>query len=203
FQEYLIDSPETPEYAKSVASPSVFVNGKDVAEDRGSHTGKGCRVYYNDGKYEGVPSAESIVAAIQSVPQGNRMLSSLPAAAGSGLSLIPVVACPACWPAYTALLAALGVPFFTLDAAWLTPFLFFFLLLALGFLFFKAKTRRGYGPFWLGVAGVCLIAAGRLLFTPLLYLGSPLLIAAALWNAWPLKSKTPSCPACDVKKKEV
>jgi mercuric ion transport protein len=128
---------------------------------QGNYSGRGCRVYNNDGKFEGMPSVASIIDAIQEASRKKGWLYSLPAVFSVVVALIPVVICPACWPAYTALLAALGVPFFTLDAAWLLPVMFLLLFLTLVFLFYKAKTRRGYGPFSLGLFAVLLIVIGN------------------------------------------
>jgi hypothetical protein len=63
------------------------------------------------------------------------------------------------------------------------------LLVSVCFLAYRAKRRRGYKPFWTGVAASIFILAGKFIFDlPLLFYGGvTLLIAASLWNSWPRK----------------
>ena len=63
------------------------------------------------------------------------------------------------------------------------------LLLSVIFLAYKAKQRRGYLPFWTGLAASLFIITGKYLFDIqfLFYGGVILLIAASLWNSWPKK----------------
>jgi hypothetical protein len=69
-----------------------------------------------------------------------------------GVSILPKLACPACWPADAGLLTSIGLGFL-ISAVYLLPLTAAFLLLALGAMLFMAKARRGYGPFLLGVLG--------------------------------------------------
>jgi hypothetical protein len=77
---------------------------------------------------------------------------------GVGVSLLPKLACPLCWPAYAGLLSSVGLGFL-ISAAYLLPLTAGFLVVALGAMAFKAKSRHGYGPFLLG-----LLAAAAVLF---------------------------------------
>lgn len=61
-----------------------------------------------------------------------------------GVSMLPKLACPACWPAYAGLLTSVGLGFL-ISAAYLLPLTAAFLVLALGAMLFKPKERRGYG----------------------------------------------------------
>src|SRR5579864_1017010 len=67
-----------------------------------------------------------------------------------GVSMLPKLACPACWPAYSGLLASVGLgPL--IRETYLLPLTATFLGLALGVMAFKARERYGYGPFLLGL----------------------------------------------------
>src|SRR5712692_9985151 len=79
---------------------------------------------------------------------------------GVGVSLLPKLACPACWPAYAGLLSSVGLGFL-ISAAYLLPLTATFLLLALGALAFRARQRHGYGPFLLGLAGTVGVLVGK------------------------------------------
>ncbi len=59
------------------------------------------------------------------------------AAPGIGLSLLPKIACPACWPAYAGLLSSIGLGFLIPNRAYLLPLTAIFLAVAVG------DTRRG------------------------------------------------------------
>jgi len=123
-------------------------------------------------------------------------LASLP---GVGATLLPVGACPACWPVYSGILGALGLTFL-LDSAYVLSITLALLCVALLVLGSRAKARRGYGPLILGAA-----SAGMILFfkfvwmiDPLVYIGISSLVIASFWNAWPNKKtkNTGACPRC-------
>ena len=126
--------------------------------------------------------------------------SSLAAVPGIGAALLPVGLCPACWPAYAGLLGSLGLGFL-FEKTYLLPLTAFFLLVAVGALAYKARARRGYGPFFLGLLASAIIVTGKFLLEtqPLVYAGVGILIAASFWNAWPKKKRGTmqgTCPAC-------
>ncbi len=119
----------------------------------------------------------------------------LATAAAVAVALLPKVTCPACWPAYAGLLGALGVGAFNYTP-YLLPLTLAGLAVALWALAFRARTRRGYGPFALGSVGAAVLLAGKfgLQSDGIMYAGIVLLIGASIWNAWP---KRPGpCPAC-------
>jgi hypothetical protein len=113
------------------------------------------------------------------------------------VALLPNLACPACWPAYAALLGALGLSVL-LDTAWLLPLTAVFLVVALGALAYRCRERRDLGPFLLGLAAAGVILTGKFaLQSPAaLYIGAALLVGASAWNAWPRRYPGAACPAC-------
>ena len=129
-------------------------------------------------------------------------LSSLAVLPGIGAALLPVLTCPACWPAYAGLLSALGLNFANYTP-YLLPLTIVLLLVAVGALGYHAVSRRQYGPLSMGIAGSVILVAGKFALDRdlIMYGGIALLVAASVWNAWPRKtgvvcelpSKTTSC----------
>lgn len=115
---------------------------------------------------------------------------------GIGLSLLPKIACPACWPAYTGVLASLGLGSLT-DIRLQLPLTAVFLLIAVGALTFRARQRRGFGPAWVGAAAAIVVLGGKFGFgsDPAMHAGLVLLVAASIWNTWP-RRVAPACPGC-------
>ena len=105
---------------------------------------------------------------------------------GIGVSLLPKLACPLCWPAYAGLLSSVGLGFL-ISARYLLPLTAAFLGLALAALAFRARHRRGLGPFLVGLIASAAILLGKFQWESnvLLYGAAGLLITASLWNAWP------------------
>lgn len=115
---------------------------------------------------------------------------------GIGVSLMPKLICPLCWPAYAGLLSAVGLGFL-IGARNLLVFTALFLIMAVAALAFRARRRRGYGPAVMGAAASAAILIGKF------YLESPatayaavaVLIAASVWNSWPVRD-TAVCLQC-------
>jgi mercuric ion transport protein len=64
-------APDTPGYAKGYGSPTILVDGKDVAGAEPSADADCCRLY-SDGKtgFRGVPPVEQVVVALsKNVPE--------------------------------------------------------------------------------------------------------------------------------------
>ncbi len=119
---------------------------------------------------------------------------SLVALPGVGVSLLPKLACPLCWPAYAGLLSSVGFGFL-ISTKYLLPVTIAFLVLALGALAFRAKNRRGYGPFVLGLLAAVGVLVGKFDWesNPAVYGAVGLLVVASLWNAWPHRVTGASC----------
>ena len=117
-------------------------------------------------------------------------ISSLPALL---IALLPQLFCPACWPAYTSILSSLGIGFINYSPL-LFPLTALSLLVAIGGIFYKAETRRGYYPFFLAIIATAVILIGKfaLEISIALYAGILLLLIASVWNAWP--KKVAVCP---------
>ena len=120
------------------------------------------------------------------VPKGREALLALPGLVGA---LIPKMVCPLCWPVYAGLLSSLGLGF-RLPSRYLLPVTSALLLLSAGTLAFRARQRRGYGPFLLGLAaaGIVLLGKFEVESAGVMYGGVLLLVSASLWNAWPLST---------------
>ncbi len=196
----------SPHYIHAYGSPTVLVNGRDVADNSADADAACCRLYpARDGRFSGVPSVETLATALAVRPADhphlvnvrlNTALSTLPAV---GLALLPKLTCAACWPAYAGLLSALGLGFINFTP-YLLPLTAVFLLLSLALLAYRARSRRGYSPLLLGVVAALIMMVGKFRFdsTLALYTGIALLIGAALWNSWPARKLTadPACPVC-------
>jgi hypothetical protein len=192
----------SPTYVQAFGSPTVLIEGCDVAGASSSENVSCCRVYRSiAGGYSGAPPMELIVAGLKTArpaPAKRRSLTrqTLLAAPGVGFSLLPKLACPACWPVYAGLLSSLGLGFLV-STAYLLPLTALFLLVAVGTLAFRARSRRGFGPFAAGSMAACLIMIGKfsLSSSPMFYSGLALLILASVWNSWPIASRCVCAPA--------
>lgn len=121
----------------------------------------------------------------------------LMAVPGVGMSLIPKLICPACWPAYASIVSSLGLGFLV-GTTYLLPLTAGLLAMTATTLAFRASHRRGYGPARAGSLGAILILLGKFRLDSVVTTstGICLLVAAAIWNAWPRCVESPSCPAC-------
>lgn len=119
---------------------------------------------------------------------------------GIAAALLPNVACPACWPVYAGVLSSLGI-----GSLMNGPYFFLILVMLLGTslvsLGYKATVRRGYVPLMLGLLGSLTILAGKWFEAPSVFQwsGAAALIAASIWNAWPIKQTDDEdrCTSCD------
>jgi mercuric ion transport protein len=105
---------------------------------------------------------------------------------GLGVSMLPKLGCPACWPAYAGVLSSFGLGFL-ISRAHLLPLTAGFLVLALGALAFRANKRCGYGPLLIGLFAASGVLLGKFVWesNPTVYSGIGLLVISSLWNAWP------------------
>ena len=116
------------------------------------------------------------------------------------VSMLPKLACPACWPAYAGLLTSVGLGFL-ISAVYLLPLTVAFLVLALGALVFRAKQRRGYNPLLLGIVASSGVLLGKFVWesNPIMYAAIGLLVVSSLWNTRPRRDKSNqevTCPGC-------
>jgi len=117
-----------------------------------------------------------------------------------GASMLPKLACPACWPAYAGLLSSVGLGFL-ISAVYLLQLTAVSLLLAVAALAFRANKRQGYGPFAVGLVAGSAVLLGKFVWESNLtvYSALGLLVIASLWNAWPLRDmpgEAATCPEC-------
>ncbi len=119
---------------------------------------------------------------------------------GVGVSLLPKLACPACWPAYAGLLTSLGLGVL-ISRAYLLPLTVVFLLLALSAMVFRAGDRQGYGPLLLGIAAAGGVLLGKFAWesNSIMYSSVALLVVASLWNTSSRRGtpKQASCSDCN------
>ena len=205
--EWERSAPGSPAYARNYGSPSILIGGEDVAPMSSTEGSPSCRVYSDGGgSFRPVPSEEALVSRLRSLlregtaptrKEGGARWSSAPAIVAGGAAALPVLACPLCWPAYAGLLSSLGLGFL-IYSRYLLPVVAAVLALSLGSLAFRARQRRGYGPFWLGLASTAMILSGKFAWPSswLLDSGIALLLAASVWNSWPRKTVRQASPAC-------
>ncbi len=193
WQEWEHNDPKSPAYARRYGSPSILVEGEDVAGESASDA-PSCRIYANTkGRNRGVPDATLIRTALEhhmkntSTPPPARRLQLVAMLPAVGAALLPKLTCPVCWPAYAAVLSALGVGFIDYTP-YLLPLTLVFLGATLAMLAWRP--RRGYAPLALGLAASAIVLVGKFLFDSdfAVYAGVALLVAASVWNAWPVRS---------------
>jgi len=199
WREWVQNDPAAPDYARGYGSPTILVNGRDVAGlEPASDAKPACRLYRSAAlATEGAPSVDTIAAHLGQGRTGWRgSFAALPAIAAVAL---PKLTCPACWPAYSGVLSAMGMGFVNYTP-YLLPLTVAFLLLSLIALAWRAGRRRGYGPLFLGLLASIVLLTGKFAYDSdsAMYAGIALLVAASLWNAWPTcRREVASCPACD------
>jgi len=205
WSEWQADAPESPEHVRGYGSPTILVDGEDVAglERNGSAS---CRLYQHPGgAMRGAPDVKMIAAALAAIRSGEGAASdggrsfklNLAMLPGIGAAFLPKVACPACWPAYAGFLSSVGLGFL-LDTTYLLPLTTVFLAIAVGALAYRARRRRGYRPFALGLVAAAVVLIGKFTFESdlAMYAGLAILIGGSLWNTWPRRQLTSACPAC-------
>ncbi len=199
--EVEVNTLEDAERLRFLGSPSVHVDGVDIEPEARTSSAYAfaCRTY---GAGEGVPPRALIVAALQDdhgrVSTGGRLRGAAASFPAMGALLLPVGACPACWPAYAGFLSSLGLGFL-LHEEYLLPVAATLLTIALGTLLYGAGDRRGYRPFILGGAASAVALVGKFMLESdlLLYSGFGLLTVAAVWNSWPRRSENRrTCERC-------
>lgn len=115
---------------------------------------------------------------------------------GIGISVMPKLICPLCWPALAGLLSSVGLGFL-INSRNLLAVTATFLIVAVIALTFRARQRRGYGPAVIGLAASIAVLIGKFYLESfaIMYAALGILIVASIWNSWPVRSPA-SCPEC-------
>src|SRR5260370_27783665 len=115
----------------------------------------------------------------------NRWRQSILAVPSIGVSVLPKLACPACWPAYAGLLTSIGLGFL-ISVRYLLPLTVAFLVLALAAMLFRARDRRDYGPFLLAGLAASGVLVGKFAWDsrPPVYGPIGLLLVSSLLHTW-------------------
>ncbi len=196
-------SPDAPDYARAYGSPTILVDGKDIAGVAPNAGTRACRVYSDArGNLSRTPPIEAICSALfDAAPRKKPVAGHWQAAAASfpavGTALLPKLTCPLCFPAYAAILSALGIEF--LDyTPYLLPLTAIFLAVAITVLALQVRRTGNVIPLILGVAAslIVLFAKFGLEADWLTTAGIIMLIAAIIFGNR-TKSIAP-CPVCVV-----
>src|SRR5713101_3128761 len=176
WQEWDRGAPESPSRVRAYGSPTILVNGQDVANASPSAGANCCRLYVDDGgQLRGVPSVEAITAALSraketmssvaetAVVQKSSWLRTLVVLPVVGTALLPNLTCPACWPAYAGLFSAFGLGFVNYTP-YLLPLTAVFLTLTVASLGHHAKTRRSYKSFVFALLAAVMVIVGKFVF---------------------------------------
>ena len=207
--EWDTTDPTTPDEFREQPSPTIRVNGRDVDTNAPAASGRGCRIYVDGTVSSGVPSVALLVQALHQADDGvslaaasalrpggwQRVLAVLPSL---GIATVPVGLCPLCFAGYVGAFGAMGLGVL-LERRYLMPLAVAALLLALGSLAWRARTRRGYGPLALGVIGALVLWLGQFAANNVAAttLGATTLLIAAAWNVWPRAGQANACAACE------
>ena len=127
----------------------------------------------------------------------NRWRQSILAVPSIGVSVLPKLACPACWPAYAGLLTSIGLGFL-ISSGYLLGLTTAFLVLTLAAMLFRARDRRGYRPFVVAVLAASGVLLGKFAWNsrPAVYSAIGLLVVASLWNTWPRHGTSNEATVC-------
>lgn len=209
WEEWERSDPAAPAYARRYGSPTILVDGRDVAG--GPPTDANCcRLYRTgEGRLQGIPSVKAIASALcEATARGGSFLGSGDLAAWLALipacaaAIVPNLGCPVCWPAYAGFLSALGLGFLVpllMQTRYLLALNLVSLLAVMAALGFGARRRRGYGPLLAGLGGAGLVIVGKFVlgeWDPMVLAGFAVLVAALVWNSWPRRIASPTCPSC-------
>lgn len=198
WKEWDRNSDKAPVYAKKHGSPTILINGVDIMGVEPESGANCCRVYEGSG----VPSVElvssKLMEAANSFPSENSKLFGFLGTAsigpGLGAAFLAKAACPLCYPAIAGFLSSVGLGFL-FKGAYFYVLVALFLGITLFGLGFRAKSRRGYGPLYLGVFGAVIAIVFHYLKNDyVFYIGIGVLVVASIWNLVPLKKQ---CDACN------
>jgi multidrug transporter EmrE-like cation transporter len=202
WREWERSAPDSPEYARRYGSPTILVNERDVGGGAPGAGNAACRIYSDiDGKLSRTPPLEAICTALLTGSTGKpartrwqTVVASLPAV---GTALLPKLTCPLCFPAYAAVLGALGLEFVNYTP-FLLPLTAVFLVVALAMLAVQTRRTGNGHPLLLGIAASAIVLIGKFPFeSEWLTMGGIILLVTAVFFGSRTKSiSVASCPAC-------
>lgn len=205
WKEWERGAPDAPPYVRRYGSPTLLVNGRDVAGLPSSSGSSACRLYPGeDGALQGVPSLELVCAALlggaagdDATVRGGRWRTAVASLPAIGTALLPKLTCPLCWPAYAALLGALGIGFFDYTP-YLAPLTLVFLALAIGGLTLQSRRSGHRGALIAGAAGAAVVLIAKFVLDSawINHIGIGLLIAAIFMSTRRRARAEAPCAAC-------
>lgn len=179
--EWRTDSSETPERLRRLGSPTILVRDRDVAAAATAPTGPCCRLY--GGRAPGAPSPDVIAKRLKTRSWKN--IGGIASGAfGVATFLLPAGLCPACWPAYAAVLASLGAGF-VLETTYQASIATGLFALAIASHSFQARRNGRCAALLLALAGASVALAGRFILgkPPVQYAGLFAFVLSAVWAA--------------------
>lgn len=202
WHEWTRGAADSPEYARRYGSPTILVDGVDVAGNAPDPGNGACRVYTDNwGALSRTPPLEAICVALQLGSTGTPARTRLQAGAASlpaiGAALLPKLTCPLCFPAYAAVLSTLGLEFVDYTP-YLLPLTAVFLVVALAVLARQTRRAANRYPLLLGIAASAVVLIGKFHFESewLTMGGIVLLVAAIILGGRAKTVSAVSCPAC-------
>ncbi len=201
WREWERSSGASPAYVRGYGSPTVLVDGRDVAGLAPQPETRTCRLYSDErGGLSPVPSLESICTALRSAAPAqskSRWRTALAPLPAIGAALLPKLTCPLCFPAYAALLGAFGLGFVNYTP-YLVPLTAVFLFVALGSLGLRVRRSGNFAALVLGIAASILImlAKFRTQSDWLTAAVAALLIVAVVFGGRNKAHRPAFCPGC-------
>jgi len=202
WSEWERGAPGSPDYASRYGSPTILIDGKDVVGAAPVAGAGACRIYADgEGKLSRTPPLDAVCSALLNAPPGKAARTRWQAVAASfpavGVALLPKLTCPLCFPAYAAVLGALGLEFVDYTP-YLLPLTATFLAVVLAVLARQGWLTGSNRPLILGIAASALVLIGKFRFeSDWMTIGGIVLLVAAVFLGSRTKSdSTVSCPAC-------
>lgn len=192
----------SPAYTRFYGSPTILVDGEDIAGGAAVSGTGACRIYADDhGVLSRAPPLEAICSALLRASPAKPVKTRWQIVAASfpaiGVAALPKLACPLCFPAYAALLSAMGLEFVDYTP-YLLPLTAVFLAVVLGVLALQARSSGKSGALLLGMTATIIVASGKFYFESgwLTAGGIILLLIAIVISSRSRSAATVSCPAC-------
>lgn len=202
WREWERSAPDSPNYASRFGSPTLLVDGEDVAGAAPIAGAGACRVYVDgEGRLSRIPPLEVVCAALLKTAPGKTDRTRWQAIAASfpavGVALLPKLTCPLCFPAYAAILSAIGLEFVDYTP-YLLPLTATFLVVTLAVLAWQSRCTGNFYTLTLGIAASILVLAGKFYAeSDWITNGGIVLLVAAVFLGSRVKPVTVvSCPAC-------